>query len=93
MGLGNGGPDTRSGLAVALAEQPARLSGQFLSAAVMLWSAHRHSTCLVVLAPAVIPRTPPGELPSSGTPATATGQKPHRRTGHEPDAGTDVSVA
>jgi hypothetical protein len=40
MGLGNGGPDTRSGLAVSLAEQPVRLSGKFLGAAVMLWSGH-----------------------------------------------------
>ena len=40
MGLGNGGPDARSGLAVSLAEQPVRLSGKFLSPAVMLWSGH-----------------------------------------------------
>ncbi len=38
MGLGHGGPGTRNGLAVALAEQPVRLSGKFLSPAVMLWS-------------------------------------------------------
>ena len=30
MGLGNGGPHARSGLAVSLAEQPVRLSGKFL---------------------------------------------------------------
>jgi len=48
MGLGHGGPHARGGLAVALAEQPVRLSGQFLSPAVMLWSAHRYSACLVV---------------------------------------------
>ncbi len=40
MGLVHGGPDTRSGLAVTLAEQPVRLNGKFLSAAVMLWSGH-----------------------------------------------------
>ena len=40
IGLGNGGPDARSGLAVTLAEQPVRLSGKFLSAAVMLCSGH-----------------------------------------------------
>ena len=40
MGLGNGGPDTRSGLAVSLAEQAVRLSGKFLGTAVMLWSSH-----------------------------------------------------
>ncbi len=31
MGLGNGSPNTRSGLAVSLAEQPVRLSGKFLA--------------------------------------------------------------
>ena len=36
MGLGNGGPNARSGLAVPLAEQPVRLSGKFLSPALML---------------------------------------------------------
>lgn len=40
MGLGDGGPDARSGLAVSLAEQPVRLSGKFLRPAVMLWSVH-----------------------------------------------------
>ena len=40
MGLGNGSPDTRSGLAISLAEQPVRLSGQFPGAAAMLWSGH-----------------------------------------------------
>ena len=73
MGLGHGGPGTRSGLAVSLAEQPVRLSGKFLGTAVMLWSAHRCSTCLVVLTLGVIPRTPPGDLPYGGMPATATG--------------------
>jgi hypothetical protein len=33
MGLGYGGPGTRCGLAVSLAEQPVRLSGEFLGAA------------------------------------------------------------
>ena len=33
LGLCYGGPDTRNGLAVALAEQPVRLSGKFLSPA------------------------------------------------------------
>ncbi len=40
MGLGDCSPGTRGGLAVSLAEQPVRLSGKFLGAAVMLWSAH-----------------------------------------------------
>ena len=40
MGLGDGSPNARSGLAVSLAEQPVRLSGKFLSPAVMLWSGH-----------------------------------------------------
>ena len=53
MGLGNGGPDACSGLA----EQAVRLGGKFLGAAVMLWSSHRCSTCLVVLTLRVIPRT------------------------------------
>jgi hypothetical protein len=38
MGLGDGSPGTGSGLAVSLAEQPVRLGGKFLGAAVMLWS-------------------------------------------------------
>ena len=50
MGLGHGGPGTRDGLAVSLAEQPVRLSGKLLSPAVMLWSGHCCSTRLVVLA-------------------------------------------
>jgi hypothetical protein len=40
MDLGHGGPGTRSGLAVSLAQQPVRLSGEFLGAAVMLRSGH-----------------------------------------------------
>jgi hypothetical protein len=40
MGLGDGGPDIRSGLAVSLAEQPVRLSGKFLSPATG-WAARR----------------------------------------------------
>ena len=40
MGLGHGGPNARSGLAVFLAEQPVRLSGKFLGAQVMPWSGH-----------------------------------------------------
>ena len=40
VGLGNGGPDGGSGLAVSLAEQPVRLSGKFPGAPVMLWSGH-----------------------------------------------------
>ena len=80
MGLGHGGPDARSGLAVSLAEQPVRLSGKFLGAAVMLWSGHRCSTCLVVLALGVIPHAP-GDLPYGGMPATATGPGTGRRIG------------
>jgi hypothetical protein len=38
MGLGHGGPDARGGLAVALTEQPVRLSGTFPGTAVMLRS-------------------------------------------------------
>ena len=73
MGLGDGGPCARSGLAVSLAEQPVRLSGKLLSPAVMLWSAPRCSTCLVVLTRGVIPRKPPATSPYSGMPAAATG--------------------
>ena len=40
MGLGDGGPDARGGLAVALTEQPVRLSGKFPGTAVMLRSSH-----------------------------------------------------
>ena len=40
MGLGDGGPDARGGLAVSLAEQSVRLSSKLLSPAVMLGSAH-----------------------------------------------------
>lgn len=40
MGLGNGGPDAGSSLAVSLAEQLVRLCGKFLSVAEMLWSGH-----------------------------------------------------
>jgi hypothetical protein len=36
MGLGNGGPDTRNGLAVSLAQQSVRLSGKSFGSAVML---------------------------------------------------------
>ena len=72
MGLGNSGPDTRSGLAVSLAEQPVRLGGKFLSPTVMLCSCHRCSTCLVVLTLGVIPRAPV-ELRYGGMPAATTG--------------------
>jgi hypothetical protein len=44
MGLGNGGPDAGSGLAVSLAEQLVRLCGKFLSAAEVLWSSERFSS-------------------------------------------------
>ena len=57
MGLGNGGPHARSGLAVSLAEQPVRLSGEFPGAAVMLRAGHCCSTYLVALAQRVIPHT------------------------------------
>ena len=40
MGLGDGGPDARSGLAVCLAGQPVRLRSKFPGAAVMPWSGH-----------------------------------------------------
>ena len=57
MGLGHGGPGARSGLAISLAEQPVRLSGEFPGAAVMLRSGHGCSTYLVALAQRVIPHT------------------------------------
>ena len=57
MGLGHGGPGARGGLAISLAEQPVRLSGEFLGAAVMLRSGHCCSTYLVALAQRVIPHT------------------------------------
>ena len=63
MGLGNSGLDTGSGLAVSLAEQPVRLGGKFLRPEVMLWSGHRCSTRLIVLALGVIPPTLPRDLP------------------------------
>jgi hypothetical protein len=59
MGLGNGGPGTRSGLAVSLAEQPVRLGGKFFGTPVMLWSSLCCSTRLAVLALDVIPRMLP----------------------------------
>ena len=40
MGLGYGGPGTRSGLAISLTGQPVRLSGAFPGTAVMLRSGH-----------------------------------------------------
>ena len=57
MGLGSGGPHARSGLAISLAEQPVRLSGEFFGTAVMLRSGHCCSTYLVALAQRVIPHT------------------------------------
>jgi TIR domain len=68
MGLGHGGPDARRGLAVSLAGQPVRLSGKFLSPAVMLWSAHRCSRSLVVLTLGVIPRKLPATSPTVARP-------------------------
>jgi hypothetical protein len=59
MGLGSGGPGTRRGLAVSLAEQPVCLGGKFFGTAVMLRSRHGCSTRLVVLALDVIPRPLP----------------------------------
>ncbi len=38
VGLGDGGPDARGGLAIALAEQPVRLSNKSLGTAVVLRS-------------------------------------------------------
>ena len=40
MGLSNGGPNARSGLAVSLAEQSVRLNSKFPGAAVTVWSGH-----------------------------------------------------
>ena len=55
MGLGSGGPGTRGGLAVSLAEQFMRLSGEFLGTAVMLGSGHCCSMYPVAPAQRVIP--------------------------------------
>jgi hypothetical protein len=55
MGLGYGGARIRGGLALSLAGQLVRLSGKFLSAAVMLRSSHCCSTYLAALAQTVIP--------------------------------------
>jgi hypothetical protein len=68
MGLGDGGPGARSGRAVALAEQSARLSGKFLGAA---GNAVVRSLMLRVVSSSgsgVIPRTLPGELPRACPP-------------------------
>ena len=95
MGLGHGSPDARGGLAVSLAGQPVRFSGKFLSPAVMLWSAYRCSTCLVVLTLGVIPRKLPATSPCTGMPAAATG--PRNRAGGQERASSirlsDVSAA
>ncbi len=48
MGLGDGGPDARSGLAVSLAEQLVCLRSKFLGAAVMPWSGPLCSAFLIV---------------------------------------------
>jgi hypothetical protein len=67
---------------------------QFLGAAVVLWSAHRCSTHLVVLALGVIPRTPPGELPFRWH--ARHGNRARNRAGgreREPEAATNVSAA
>jgi hypothetical protein len=40
MGMGDGGPGARRGLAVSLAKQPVRLSGKLLRPPVMLWSVY-----------------------------------------------------
>ena len=85
VGLGHGGPGTRSGLAVSLAEQPVRLSGKFLGAAVMLRSGHRCSTCLIAwpweryhaLAwPWERYHARPGDSPTVACPPRKRGQKP-----------------
>ena len=84
----------RGGLAVSLAEQPVRLGGQFPGAAVVLWSAHRCSTYLVVLALGLIPRTPPGELPFRWH--ARHGNRARNRAGgreRKPEAATNVSAA
>jgi hypothetical protein len=58
-------------VAVCLAEQPVRPGGKFLRPEAMLWSGHRCSTCLIVLALGVIPRRSPVTSPT-GHAATAT---------------------
>lgn len=72
MGLGYGGPGTRSGLAISLAEQRVRLSGAFPGAAVMLRSGHCCSTYLVAPAQRVIPHTFLLTFPDGFMPTTAT---------------------
>ena len=47
MDLGDSSPDGRSSLAVPLAEQFARLFGEFLGLAEVLFAGHRCSSCLV----------------------------------------------
>jgi hypothetical protein len=79
MDLGCGGPGTPSGLAITLAGQPVRLSGEFPGAAAML----RSSTYLVAQAQKVIPRTFPLTIPDGFMPVTATrpGTGPADRAG------------
>ena len=60
--------------------------------AVLVWI--RRSTSLVVLAPGVIPRTPPGELPFRWH--ARHGNRARNRAGgreREPEAATDVGAA
>jgi hypothetical protein len=79
-GLGHGGPGARGGLAVSLAEQPVRLSGKFLDAAVVLRSGYCCSTYCVALAQRVIPHTVLVTFPAVPCPPRRRGQEPGRRT-------------
>lgn len=80
MGLGDGGPDTRSGLAASLAEQPVRFSGKFLGATVMLWSGHR-APRVSLPGPGSDTTHAPGDSTYGGMPVTATGPGTGRRIG------------
>ena len=95
MGLGSGGPDARSGLAVFLAEQPVRLSGKFPGAAVMLCSLVQSLGLRSSGRPCSGSDTPtlPRDLPYG---ACRHGDRAGNRGGgqeREPDPGTDVSAA
>ena len=73
MGLGHGGLDARSGLAISLAEQPVRLRGKFLSPAVVLWSCHGNSTGLVTRSESDITHTLSNSLRAAFPPGDGLG--------------------
>ena len=73
--------------------RPVRLGGKFLSPTVMLWSAQRYSTCLVVLTLEVIPHKLLATSPTVACLPRRRGSEPADGQECEPDAGTDVSAA